>query len=63
MKRLLWIMERMVDTRVADVSVKLWSEQAALAADLQKLLKDADMRRNMVLAPDAYKTYIAYKYL
>lgn len=52
-----------MDTRVADVSVKLWSEQAALAADLQKLLKDADMRRNMVLAPDAYKTYIAYKYL
>lgn len=46
-KHLLWLIERMVDMRVADNAVKLWSEQAALAADLQKLLNDADMWRNM----------------
>ncbi|XP_047092306.1 BTB/POZ domain-containing protein At1g63850-like [Lolium rigidum] len=46
-KHLLWLIERMVDMRVADNAVKLWSEQVALAADLQKLLTDADMWRNM----------------
>ncbi|XP_044980151.1 BTB/POZ domain-containing protein At1g63850-like [Hordeum vulgare subsp. vulgare] len=46
-KHLLWLIERMVDMRVADNAVKLWSEQVALAADLQKLLNDADMWRNM----------------
>lgn len=46
-KHLLWLIERMVDMRVADNAVKLWSEQAPLAADLQKLLNDADMWRNM----------------
>ncbi|CAM0875076.1 unnamed protein product [Alopecurus aequalis] len=46
-KHLLWLIERMVDMRVADNAVKLWSDQVALAADLQKLLTDADMWRNM----------------
>jgi hypothetical protein len=46
-KHLYWLIERMVDMRVADNAVKLWSDQAALATDLQKLLNDADMWRNM----------------
>ncbi|KAF8674355.1 hypothetical protein HU200_048185 [Digitaria exilis] len=46
-KHLYWLIERMVDLRVADNAVTLWSDQAALAADLQKLLNDADMWRNM----------------
>ncbi|KAJ1293834.1 hypothetical protein BS78_01G099300 [Paspalum vaginatum] len=46
-KHLYWLIERMVDLRVADNAVVLWSDQAALATDLQKLLNDADMWRNM----------------
>jgi hypothetical protein len=46
-KHLYWLIERMVDLRVADNAVTLWSDQAALATDLQKLLNDADMWRNM----------------
>ncbi|RLN40933.1 BTB/POZ domain-containing protein [Panicum miliaceum] len=46
-KHLYWLIERMVDLRVADNAVTLWSDQAALATDLQKLLSDADMWRNM----------------
>ncbi|XP_062212250.1 BTB/POZ domain-containing protein At1g63850-like [Phragmites australis] len=46
-KHLYWLIERMVDLMVADNAVKLWSDQAALATDLQKLLNDADMWRNM----------------
>ncbi|TVU45325.1 hypothetical protein EJB05_04809, partial [Eragrostis curvula] len=46
-KHLYWLIERMVDLRVADNAVKLWSDQAPLASDLQKLLNDADMWRNM----------------
>jgi hypothetical protein len=46
-KHLYWLIERMVDLRVADNAVKLWSDQAPLATDLQKLLNDADMWRNM----------------
>ncbi|CAD6206456.1 unnamed protein product [Miscanthus lutarioriparius] len=46
-KHLYWLIERMVDLRVADNAVMLWSDQAALATDLQKLLNDADMWRNM----------------
>ncbi|CAN6281598.1 unnamed protein product [Urochloa humidicola] len=46
-KHLYWLIERMVDLRVADKAVTLWSDQAALATDFQKLLSDADMWRNM----------------
>ncbi|GJM96439.1 hypothetical protein PR202_ga13275 [Eleusine coracana subsp. coracana] len=46
-KHLYWLIERMVDLRVADNAVKLWSDQVPLATDLQKLLNDADMWRNM----------------
>ncbi|CAL4927052.1 unnamed protein product [Urochloa decumbens] len=46
-KHLYWLIERMVDLRVADKAVRLWSDQAALATDFQKLLSDADMWRNM----------------
>uniref|UniRef100_A0A0D9VYE7 At3g05675-like ankyrin-like domain-containing protein n=1 Tax=Leersia perrieri TaxID=77586 RepID=A0A0D9VYE7_9ORYZ len=46
-RHLLWLIERMVDMRVADNAVMLWSEQAALTADLQKLLNDVDMWKNI----------------
>ncbi|XP_006650517.1 BTB/POZ domain-containing protein At1g63850-like [Oryza brachyantha] len=46
-RHLLWLIERMVEMRVADNAVKLWSEQAALTADLQKLLNDVDMWKNI----------------
>jgi hypothetical protein len=46
-KHLYWLIERMVDLRVADNTVKLWSDQTPLATDLQKLFGDADMWRNM----------------
>ncbi|CAN6287003.1 unnamed protein product [Urochloa humidicola] len=46
-KHLYWLIERMVDLRVADKAVMLWSDQVALATDFQKLLSDADMWRNM----------------
>ncbi|KAG8097992.1 hypothetical protein GUJ93_ZPchr0013g35737 [Zizania palustris] len=47
LRHLLWLIERMVDIKVADNAVKLWSEQAALTADLQKLLNDVDMWKNI----------------
>ncbi|EAZ28420.1 hypothetical protein OsJ_12401 [Oryza sativa Japonica Group] len=46
-RHLLWLIERMVEMRVAGNAVKLWSEQAALTADLQKLLNDVDMWKNI----------------
>ncbi|KAG8062409.1 hypothetical protein GUJ93_ZPchr0003g18295 [Zizania palustris] len=46
-RHLLWLIERMVDMRVVDNAVKLWSEQAALTSDLQKLLNDVDMWKNI----------------
>ncbi|XP_010939281.1 BTB/POZ domain-containing protein At1g63850 isoform X1 [Elaeis guineensis] len=39
-KHLHWLVERMIELRVADTAVKEWSEQAALAADLQKTFRD-----------------------
>jgi hypothetical protein len=47
-KHLYWLIERVVDLRVADNAVTLWSYQAALATDLQKLLNVVDMWRNMM---------------
>ncbi|PWZ52865.1 hypothetical protein Zm00014a_032419 [Zea mays] len=47
-KHLYWLIERMVDLRVTDNAVTPWSDQAALATDLQKLLNVADMWRNMM---------------
>ncbi|XP_038990060.1 BTB/POZ domain-containing protein At1g63850-like isoform X2 [Phoenix dactylifera] len=39
-KHLHWLVERMIELRVADTAVKEWSEQTALAADLQKTFRD-----------------------
>ncbi|KAK9691079.1 hypothetical protein RND81_09G174600 [Saponaria officinalis] len=46
-KHLLWIVERMIELRVADMAVKEWSEQASFAADLQRAFQD-DACRNIV---------------
>ncbi|XP_074313392.1 BTB/POZ domain-containing protein At1g63850-like [Silene latifolia] len=46
-KHLMWIVERMIELRVADVAVKEWSEQASFAADLQRAFQD-DAWRNIV---------------
>lgn len=46
-KHLLWLVERMIELRVADVAVKEWSEQGAFAADLQWAFRD-DAWRNIV---------------
>ncbi|XP_074572809.1 BTB/POZ domain-containing protein At1g63850-like [Curcuma longa] len=39
-KNLHWLVERMIELRVADTAVAGWSEQASLAADLQKTFRD-----------------------
>lgn len=46
-RHLLWLVERMIELRVADVAVEEWSEQAALTADLQRAFRD-DAWRNIV---------------
>ncbi|XP_010530839.1 PREDICTED: BTB/POZ domain-containing protein At1g63850-like isoform X2 [Tarenaya hassleriana] len=45
-KHLIWVVERMIELRVADTAVKEWSEQAAFTADLQRAFRD-DAWRNM----------------
>ncbi|KAK7264297.1 hypothetical protein RJT34_31904 [Clitoria ternatea] len=47
-KHLLWLVERMIELRVADVAVKEWSEQAPFTADLQRAFRDDDAWRNIV---------------
>ncbi|GAB4837913.1 hypothetical protein Ancab_027439 [Ancistrocladus abbreviatus] len=46
-KQLLWLVERMIELRVADTAVKEWSEQASFTADLQRTFRD-DAWRNIV---------------
>ncbi|XP_004292039.1 PREDICTED: BTB/POZ domain-containing protein At1g63850-like [Fragaria vesca subsp. vesca] len=46
-RHLLWLVERMIELRVADAAVKEWSEQPAFAADLQRAFRD-DAWRNIV---------------
>ncbi|CAL0329233.1 unnamed protein product [Lupinus luteus] len=46
-KHLLWLVERMIELRVADEAVKEWSEQEAFTYDLQKAFHD-DAWRNIV---------------
>ncbi|KAM7474996.1 hypothetical protein LguiB_022239 [Lonicera macranthoides] len=46
-KNLLWLIERMIELRVADSAVKEWSDQASLTADLQRAFRD-DAWRNIV---------------
>ncbi|KDP46249.1 hypothetical protein JCGZ_10089 [Jatropha curcas] len=46
-KHLLWLVERMIELKVADSAVKEWSEQSAFTADLQRAFRD-DAWRNIV---------------
>lgn len=46
-KHLLWLVERMIELKVADTAVKTWSEQASFTADLQRAFRD-DAWRNFV---------------
>ncbi|XVF67716.1 hypothetical protein PTKIN_Ptkin10aG0144200 [Pterospermum kingtungense] len=46
-RHLLWLVERMIELRVADSAVKEWSEQASFTADLQRAFRD-DAWRNIV---------------
>lgn len=46
-RHLLWLIERMIELRVADMAVKEWSDQATFTADLQRAFRD-DSWRNIV---------------
>lgn len=46
-RHLLWLVERMIELRVADAAVKEWSEQDSFTADLQRAFRD-DAWRNIV---------------
>ncbi|KAH7517819.1 hypothetical protein FEM48_Zijuj09G0104700 [Ziziphus jujuba var. spinosa] len=46
-KHLLWLVERMIELRVADTAVKEWSDQDSFTADLQRAFRD-DAWRNIV---------------
>ncbi|XP_044487987.1 BTB/POZ domain-containing protein At1g63850-like [Mangifera indica] len=46
-RHLVWLVERMIELRVADNAVKEWSEQAEFTADLQRAFRD-DAWRNIV---------------
>ncbi|KAM7249970.1 hypothetical protein ACFE04_021853 [Oxalis oulophora] len=46
-RHLLWLVERMIELRVADSAVKEWSEQSSFTADLQRAFRD-DAWRNIV---------------
>ncbi|KAL8209612.1 hypothetical protein R6Q57_006344 [Mikania cordata] len=46
-RHMLWLIERMIELRVADTAVKEWSEQATFTADLQRAFRD-DAWRNIV---------------
>ncbi|XP_038887803.1 BTB/POZ domain-containing protein At3g05675-like [Benincasa hispida] len=43
-KHLSWLVERMIELRVADVAVDEWSEQASFTADLQRAFRDDGWR-------------------
>ncbi|XP_068654763.1 BTB/POZ domain-containing protein At3g05675-like [Aristolochia californica] len=45
-KNLLWLVERMIELKVADTAVKQWSDQTAFVADLQRAFQD-DAWRNI----------------
>ncbi|KAK3026972.1 hypothetical protein RJ639_041733 [Escallonia herrerae] len=46
-RHLLWLVERMIELRVADKAVKEWSEQASFTSDLLRAFRD-DAWRNIV---------------
>ncbi|KAH7835250.1 hypothetical protein Vadar_024390 [Vaccinium darrowii] len=48
-RHVLWLVERMIELRVADTAVKEWSEQSEFTADLQRAFRD-DVWRNIAPA-------------
>ncbi|XP_034681228.1 BTB/POZ domain-containing protein At1g63850-like isoform X1 [Vitis riparia] len=46
-RHLLWLIERMIELKVADKAVREWSEQSTFTADLQRAFRD-DAWRNIV---------------
>nr|XP_027105760.1 BTB/POZ domain-containing protein At3g05675-like isoform X1 [Coffea arabica]XP_027112264.1 BTB/POZ domain-containing protein At3g05675-like isoform X1 [Coffea arabica] len=46
-RHLLWLVERMIELRVADTAAEEWSDQASFTADLQRAFRD-DAWRNIV---------------
>ncbi|OVA18701.1 hypothetical protein BVC80_1831g262 [Macleaya cordata] len=46
-KHLLWLVDRMIELKVADLAVKEWSEQASFTANLQRAFRE-DAWRNIV---------------
>ncbi|PIA55718.1 hypothetical protein AQUCO_00700199v1 [Aquilegia coerulea] len=46
-KQLLWLIERMIELRVADTAVKEWSDQASFTANLQWAFRDDAWRNNV----------------
>uniref|UniRef100_A0A7N0T1Y1 At3g05675-like ankyrin-like domain-containing protein n=1 Tax=Kalanchoe fedtschenkoi TaxID=63787 RepID=A0A7N0T1Y1_KALFE len=46
-RHLFWVIERMIDMKVADFAVKVWSEQESLSAELLRVFRD-DASRQMV---------------
>ncbi|KAL3538964.1 hypothetical protein ACH5RR_002330 [Cinchona calisaya] len=46
-RHLFWLVERMIELRVADTAVKEWSDQASFTSDLQRAFRD-DAWRNIV---------------
>lgn len=48
-RHLVWLVERMIELRVADMAVKEWSDLSAFTADLQRAFRD-DAWRNIVPA-------------
>ncbi|KAK4757236.1 hypothetical protein SAY87_007363 [Trapa incisa] len=46
-RQLLWMVERMIELRIADMAVKEWSDQPSFTADLQRAFRD-DALRNIL---------------
>ncbi|XP_010254858.1 PREDICTED: BTB/POZ domain-containing protein At1g63850-like [Nelumbo nucifera] len=59
-RHLLWLVERMIELRVADTAVKVWSDQASFTADLQRAFRD-DAWRNIVPGLPAVILRCTYK--
>ncbi|CAM8899254.1 unnamed protein product [Rhodiola kirilowii] len=44
-RHLFWVIERMIDMKVADFAVKVWSEQESLSAELLRVFRDEASRQ------------------
>ncbi|GMN37398.1 hypothetical protein TIFTF001_006775 [Ficus carica] len=59
-KHLLWLVERMIELKVADAAVMEWSENASFTSDLQRAFRD-DAWRNIVPGLPAVMLRCTYK--